>query len=712
MQGTSSDSVRPEDRTARDVGGEFAMRLEALLKTMRIYGPEHPRRAHALRDLEDATARALAGRDRIGILARKDTLTIYVGDGFHAVSSSLASDFLQRSIRYLQISAGVEQAEFEALSAVLAMKPEEVKAGGGAPDMLRTRGATHLEGIEFHCEEDGRSVGEMAPAEILEAVNRMLERPGPDGGKPDPERIRGLQQMITDGEIAAELATLCSLFGSLQGSDDSETRTIDLFELLIREVAGLEFCSDSVLDEGTKSVLERLLGMLKGKILERMFGGKERADRRRPVADDVREAGGILPLFLGRPALSGLLARTEKGAGTSEDRTPADGERTTAQPAPGTEVAFSLAEMNRLTSQDPPGKALLTPTTTIPAAEIPDRVLAILEDSGPIRLDPIEVIDGTLGVAEELARHGVPRESIARIARAVADFAERLGEEARPACIDAILESAILGEESGADGGDATVGDLLLQPFARQAVVLRILERSQEDPAACSSRLRPALRGATADVFFDLAERAGSIESPTVARLLRKALGEVAEKELLADIRARIDATDAQRVRSLYDAIVPIPSSGCRRIVIEDARAAAPEKRTAALRAIASWCEEKDLGPLLEATSDKNPMLRRFAISLLATRQDGAAVRSLCQIASAERLLGGNQEDRLLAIEALGRQGSPPGLQVLREIAEKRSLLPGIGTRAVREKAREILHRTLAAKENRAAGQRGGRGDR
>jgi len=698
MQATPSEGTRPADRAARDVGVELVMRLDALLKTMRLYGPEHPRRNLALQELAGAAEKALSSRDRIGVLARKDAVTVYVGEGFHTIESSLAPELLQRSIRYLQILAGAKSMDFEVLASILAMKPEEVKAGGGAPAMLRAAGIARLEGIEFRCEEDGQSIGDLSPDEIMAAVNRMLDQPAPDGKKPDPARIEALQQVLTEGEISAELATLCSFFGSLHEGEEEETRTIDLFELLIREVAGLEFPSDANLDEGTKHVLERLLGMLKGKVLERMFGSKGGSGKRRPIAEEVREAGGVLPLFLGRAGLSDLVGRTRGSAQAKA--------REAATAAPQAQVGISFAGMNRLANRNLQSMARPAPTSAIPAAEIPERVRAILEKSGAIRLDPSEVIDGTLGVADELKQNGLGGTPVARIVRSVANFIEKLDEPRRASCLDVILDSPLLDGDDAAGGGSLIIGDLLFQSFDPRAVVLRILERRGADPAACRNRLRMALRGATAEIFFDLAGRLEPAEDPAMAALLRDFLAEMAEKGLLPEIERRVGSADPPEARKLYALFCTIPSPGCRRIVVEAARTASPEKRAAALRSIATSGGEEDLAPVLEATSEKSPALRHLAISLLATRQDVAAVRRLCEIASAEKLLGGNQEDRLLAIDTLARQGALPGLEVLREIAERRSLLAGIGSREVRDKAREALTRALAERAKKSADRR------
>ena len=125
---------------------DFAGALHLAVKSLQFYSPEHPRAAEALSALGQAATAMLGARGRMLLTATKGGLLI---DGERLVSSTahvknLATDLERREIGGIVLMQGVTTRELLELARAMALRPEQIKAGGGMGEILRRADVSHV----------------------------------------------------------------------------------------------------------------------------------------------------------------------------------------------------------------------------------------------------------------------------------------------------------------------------------------------------------------------------------------------------------------------------------------------------------------------------------------------------------------------------------------------------------------------------------------
>lgn len=125
---------------------EVATALQLSTKALQFYTPDHPRVVEAIAHLEQACLALLAQHPRVALTASKGSLLV---DGQPFVTppgqiKAFAAELEKRQISGVILSAGITRRELLELVRLLTMRPEQIKTGGGADQILGRAEVTHV----------------------------------------------------------------------------------------------------------------------------------------------------------------------------------------------------------------------------------------------------------------------------------------------------------------------------------------------------------------------------------------------------------------------------------------------------------------------------------------------------------------------------------------------------------------------------------------
>lgn len=125
---------------------DVATALQLGVKALQFYTPDHPRVVEAMAHLEQACSTLLHERSRVSLTAAKGALLLD-GEPFPTMSAqcrALATELERRQIGGLILQVGVRRRDLLELTRVLTLRPEQIKAGGGAEEHLQRAGVEYI----------------------------------------------------------------------------------------------------------------------------------------------------------------------------------------------------------------------------------------------------------------------------------------------------------------------------------------------------------------------------------------------------------------------------------------------------------------------------------------------------------------------------------------------------------------------------------------
>jgi hypothetical protein len=186
---------------------EVATALQLSTKALQFYTPDHPRVVEAIAHLEQTCLALLAQRPRVSLTASKGSLLID-GHPFAAPPPQVkifAAELEKRQISGVILAAGITRRELLELVRLLAMRPEQIKTGGGADQILGRAEVTHVrishvryeavtEGEEVVWSKSVRRVDGPDPTTALPAILQALAA----GEEVKPEELRVLMDVVAN----------------------------------------------------------------------------------------------------------------------------------------------------------------------------------------------------------------------------------------------------------------------------------------------------------------------------------------------------------------------------------------------------------------------------------------------------------------------------------------------------------------------------------
>jgi len=176
---TSSTSLQQGDQPDRlPLMHEAVLRLSSLVHILRMYPRGHPRIEAASAACLEVLQKVFSHRPALLLLVHFDRLLCE--DGVLSETDPIAESFVpelrKRGVRMILVRRGVARQDVTDLAEIIAMKPEELESRGGARQILLDRGVSSVELLDFKYSMDGREVvGEIEdPMKAIESVHRLL----------------------------------------------------------------------------------------------------------------------------------------------------------------------------------------------------------------------------------------------------------------------------------------------------------------------------------------------------------------------------------------------------------------------------------------------------------------------------------------------------------------------------------------------------------
>ncbi len=186
---------------------EVATALQLSAKAVQFYTPDHPRVVEAIVQLEQTCLALLAQHPRVSLTASRGNLLV---DGEPFLNppgqvKALAAELEKRQISGVILSAGISRRELLELVRLLTMRPEQIRTGGGADEILGRAEVTHVrishvryeavtEGEEVVWSKSVRHVDGPDPTLVLPAILQSLMA----GEEVKPEDLRLLMDVVAN----------------------------------------------------------------------------------------------------------------------------------------------------------------------------------------------------------------------------------------------------------------------------------------------------------------------------------------------------------------------------------------------------------------------------------------------------------------------------------------------------------------------------------
>lgn len=170
--------------------GQLVSALQLAVKALQFYTADHPRVVDAIAQLEQAYVATLARRPRITLTVSKGALLLDGQPLTMARVNTLAAELERRQLGGLVFLAGATHRELFEVVRFLSLRPEQIKAGGGADAILAAAEVTHVRvsHVRYEAVTEQEEVVwsaslrrfELSEQPALDEVRALLERIGSD----------------------------------------------------------------------------------------------------------------------------------------------------------------------------------------------------------------------------------------------------------------------------------------------------------------------------------------------------------------------------------------------------------------------------------------------------------------------------------------------------------------------------------------------------
>ena len=171
----------------------LATALQLAVKALQFYTADHPRVVEAIAHLDEACNAILAQHPRLTITAGKENLLVDGEPFLHPPTQvkTLAADLERRQLGGLIFTAGTTRRELLEVVRLLSMRPEQIKTGGGAEEILKRAEVLHVRVSRVRYE----AVTEGEKVVWANSVQTLAE-----GQMPTPEEMRALFESAANND--------------------------------------------------------------------------------------------------------------------------------------------------------------------------------------------------------------------------------------------------------------------------------------------------------------------------------------------------------------------------------------------------------------------------------------------------------------------------------------------------------------------------------
>lgn len=698
-QGAESDTTSmglAASPVPREVARDFLYAFLAYVKSRKIYPPGHARPTRQL---------ALWFQCAEAILKRTEEIGVFVTHDFIAVSGAkfgieerIAAEFvpelIKRLIRFIAIERGVTLEGLEALAEPIAVDPEVLKGRGGASVCVAARRQKHILFIEFDYdmesaverEEDIRIVRKLARFEQgtdreQYVLRRMSElRVGPNDR-------RWLEAALRHPEIKKRLSSLSKLLAKPNDKAQTKMCTADFVLYLVKQLSGGEDEVGQAREADGIAVVTELLDRLRARVRPAVRDPDPRASGEvfEKLAAQMMSSPDSLIRSLGNDPDSGISELAEepfqllqvifRRAEDAGGKVSFGGEVLEKVEAPADPVEASDPEPQKPAIQPKVGTAIVARAF----AELKQRL-----GGSRLRLRFDAVAFAHLDVLLELLHQEKKAALRGRIVQELQTFldgmlARGLGQRRL------VLAPRLLGE------GSPLAEEELQQVVAAPAVLRQVLAEYLNG----GDSWRPILEGAVLRDRRGVAAALGRVLLAADHAIPVGSLGELIkpfQEELVDWIEQRFadQASPPSPQR-----IIPI-AMACRsvRVVSLVSRLldkVGPNERLLLMRTMVEIDETRAVGAMSLQLNEVAGETRLAIIGMLEGIGHPLAQDALIEVAVAPDWRGDRLEQRLAALQALGRSGSEKSVEVLRRLSRSWPLLLTAARRRVRKGAAEAL---------------------
>jgi len=203
---------------------DFTSALHLAVKALQFYAADHPRSVEALSNLERSAGKLLARRERVTLVAARGALVVDgtpLGDTasnkLHL--KALAQELEARGFGGVVVTQGVTYRELVELVRVFVMRPPQLREAGGAEEIFRRAGVTHvrISAVRYEAITEDEEVvsaqtarrAEQLPAsgESLPSLLRrfLLKMGGPSADDAETDMADALAVSLKADELSTEM---------------------------------------------------------------------------------------------------------------------------------------------------------------------------------------------------------------------------------------------------------------------------------------------------------------------------------------------------------------------------------------------------------------------------------------------------------------------------------------------------------------------------
>jgi len=202
---------------------DFTSALHLAVKALQFYAADHPRSVEALTNLERAAGKLLARRERVTLVSARGALVVdgsplpeTSGNRLHL--KTLAQELEARGFGGIIVIQGVTYRELVELVGVFVMRPPQLRDAGGAEEIFRKAGVTHVrissvryeaitEDEEVVSAQTARRADQLpASGEALPSLlRRFLLKMSGDAEDADSDMSDALAVSLKADEVSAEM---------------------------------------------------------------------------------------------------------------------------------------------------------------------------------------------------------------------------------------------------------------------------------------------------------------------------------------------------------------------------------------------------------------------------------------------------------------------------------------------------------------------------
>ena len=681
---TPGEATREGGRTDQSpLAHEAVLRLSSLIHSMRMYPSGHPRVDAASDACVEVLEKLFSRRSSLLLLVHFDKLLCE--DGVLSESDPIAESFVpelrKRRIRMILIRSGVSSADITGLAEVIALKAEELESLGGPRQALIDADVNSVELLEFRYSMDGREVGSEIkdPSKAVDSAHRLLaygvafEKLLKNADLP-PADVPVLRRALTDQSV---LERSLALDGSLASNG------------LLDHLPGLSV-----------PVAQALVTLMKqSKVPFGQVGHRALGNTVKWVLDAATET--TCPARreeTGEPGAAKMKAATHKLFSSQENfveflRAQADSSRN-VNPATADLLKWIFAHMPSVK-----GRALEPPKRTelrgAPEHSPVHTVLQKLGDMGEeagtkeTAVENADISRAAAAAMWHLLTREEDREASRKLGARLARAIQGLGAPDRSKFIWRLLKTAATGEADGVPATAAAGCREGLERFDAGELVDSVVNSAAED-----SEKNDVIRvfvSARPEAVESMMEHYFSTSDSKAKDCILAAIAMVPTYAAAA-LREQLEAHDPTTLQDL----APLLSALRHESAVELLEALSKHRDASVARAGLTALAENGTPEAALALGRHyqtgNKQTRKSIILLLANVDQVASLETLSRIAQMRDLFNRRLDERIMAVQALGRLGNERAEPTLNVVASTR----GIFRRRAAARLRHAASRALA----------------